>query len=62
MSDQYICPLSGKFKGLQYGPDKIKVAHKVVEIGYELPANLRKHVERLSAKIGEANGMSGMTA
>lgn len=58
MNNQYICPLGGKFEGLSYGPDKIKVAHKVVEIGYELPLNLRKQVEKLVTKIREANGLS----
>lgn len=57
LGDQYICPLGGRFSGKQYGPDKIKVARRVVEIGYELSGDLRKRVEKLGSRIKEANGL-----
>lgn len=57
LGDQYTCPLSGHFSGKKYGPDKIKVARKVAEIGYELPPDLRKRVERLAKCISAANGL-----
>ena len=57
LDNQYVCPLSGKFKGKKYSPDKIKVARKVAEIGYELPPELNKHVIKLSNAIKALNGM-----
>lgn len=57
LDNQYVCPLSGKFKGKKYSPDKIKVARKVAEIGYELSPELYKHVVKLSAAIKALNGM-----
>lgn len=55
--DPYICPLSGNFIGRTYGPDKIKVARKVAEIGHELSPALCKQVSKLAKEIRAANGM-----
>ena len=57
LGEEYICPLSGKFKGKTYGPDKIKVARKVAELGHELSPELQKHLNKLAKMIREANGM-----
>lgn len=57
MDEQYICPLGGKFEGKNYGPDKVKVARKVVELGYDLPIDLRKRIEKLVEKIKEVNNL-----
>lgn len=57
MDDPYICPLSGKFGGRKYGPDKIKVARKVAEGHHELSPELHKHIERLAEAVRTANGL-----
>lgn len=57
MDNRYICPLDGKFKGKSYGPDKVKVARKVTESGYELSPDLCKHVKKLTMEIKKANGL-----
>ena len=57
LGDQYICPLSGKFAGKKYGPEKIKVARCVASKGYILPPNLLNNVEKLAARIRKANGL-----
>lgn len=57
LDDQYICPLSGIFRGKRYQPDKIKVARKIAEIGYELSPELEKHVNKLVKEIRAANGL-----
>ena len=57
MGDRYICPLSGVFAKTKSKPDKIKVARWVANIGYSLPPELLKHVEKLAERIREANGM-----
>ena len=57
LGEDYICPLSGKFKGKTYGPDKIRVARKVAELGHELSPELQKRLNKLAKMIREANGM-----
>ena len=57
LDEEYTCPLSGKFKGKTYGPDKIRVARKVAELGHELSPELQKHLNKLTKMIREANGM-----
>ncbi len=57
LDEEYTCPLSGKFKGKTYGPDKIRVARKVAELGHELSSELQKHLNKLTKIIREANGM-----
>lgn len=57
LGEDYICPLSGKFKGKTYGPDKIRVARKVAELGHELSPELQKNLNKLTKMIREANGM-----
>lgn len=57
LGEEYICPLSGKFKGKTYGPDKIRVARKVAELGHELSPELEKRLNKLAKIIREANGM-----
>lgn len=57
LGEEYICPLSGKFKGKTYRPDKIRVARKVAELGHELSPELQKYLNKLTKMIREANGM-----
>lgn len=57
LGEEYNCPLSGKFKGKTYGPDKIRVARKVAELGHELSPELEKRLNKLAKIIREANGM-----
>lgn len=57
LDEKYICPLSGKFKGTTYGPDKIKVARRIAEIGYEPSSELQKHLNKLVKMIREVNGL-----
>lgn len=57
LDNQYVCPLSGMFKGKKYGPDKIAIARKIAEMGHEMSPELKKHVERLAKEIRKANGL-----
>lgn len=57
LDDQYVCPLSGKFNGKKYQPNKIKVARKVAETGYKLSPELERHLNKLVKEIRAANGL-----
>ena len=57
LDNQYVCPMNGKFEGYTFGPDKIKIARKVAELGHELSPELQKHLDRLVERIRQANGI-----
>lgn len=57
LDNPYVCPMNGKFKGRTFGPDKIKIARKVAELGHKLSPELHKHLDKLVEKIRQANGI-----
>ena len=57
LDNQYVCPMNGKFKGHTFGPDKIRIARKVEEIGHELSPELKWHLDKLVEMIKRSNGM-----
>lgn len=57
LDNQYVCPMNGKFEGYTFGPDKIKIARKVAELGHELSPELQKHLDKLVERIRQANGI-----
>lgn len=57
LDNPFVCPMNGKFKGHAFGPDKIKIARKVTELGHERSPELQNHLDKLVERIRQANGL-----